>query len=161
MEKICTILMVFVLLLGLAACGAAKLADPQEGFTIIYNGCEITLNADAEPIIASLGQPKNYTEEPSCAFNGMDKTYFYGSFYLSTYPQNGKDYVFRVWFVDDGIATEDGIRIGDSQAEAEKIWGTDCFRSSNTYTQVKKDSKMTVILTNGLVSSIQYEAAIQ
>ena len=97
----------------------------------------------------------------ACAFDGLDKTYFYGSFYLSTYPQNGKDYVFNVWFVEDGIATEEGICIGNSQAEVEKIGGTDCFRSSNTYTQVKKNSKMTIILTNGLVSSIQYETIVE
>lgn len=161
MKKICTMLMVCLLLLGLAACGATKLADTQEGFTIIYNGCEIKLNSDAEPIIASLGEPKGYTEEASCAFDGLDKTYFYGSFYLSTYPRNGKDFVYSVWFVDDGVATEEGIRIGNPQTEVEKIWGTDCFRSSNTYTQVKNDSKMTIILTNGIVSSIQYEAIVE
>lgn len=142
----------------LAGCAPSESDAPEEGFTFTYNGCQIQPNAEASAITEALGSPKSYTEETSCAFEGLDKTYFYGSFYLTTYPLDGKDYVYRIWFVDDTVTTEEGLRIGNTQAEAEAVLGKDCFGGSNTCSRSKGNTKLTVILTDGLVSSIQYEA---
>lgn len=87
----------------------------------------------------------------------MDKTYYFGSFYLSTCPLNGGDAIYRIWLADDSVATEGGIRIGQTQAEVERICGANCFGGTNACTQVKGDSQLTVLLTDGIVSSIQYE----
>lgn len=161
MKRISIILLAAVMLLSLVGCGADDPESQEENFSFTYNGTIITLDAEATPIIDALGEPRSYTEEPSCAFDGMDKTYYYGSFYLSTYPLDGKDYVNSIWFVDDSVATEDGIRIGSTQAEAESAYGVDCFNGTNTYTQSGGESKLTIILKDGLVTSIQYEITIE
>ena len=160
MKKLSAFLLVFVLL-GVAGCGPAGPAAQDDPFAFTYNGCQIALNADAAPVIAALGEPLNYTEEASCAFDGLDKTYGYGSFYLSTYPLDGNDHVYSIWFADDGVSTEEGIRLGDSQAEVESAYGTECFNGTNVYSLVKGESRLTILLTEGKVSSIQYEAIIE
>lgn len=160
MKRISVVLFALLLLVCLSACGVAKLDEKQEGFAFSYGGCKIMPNSEAAPIIAVLGEPQSYTEEASCAFDGKDKTYFYGSFYLSTYPLNGKDYVYRIWFVDDSVATQEGIRIGNSQKEVEDICEAGCFRGTNAYTRTQNGTKLTILLTDGCVSSIQYEAVI-
>ena len=151
------ILLAAVMLLSLAGCGSDDPDSQEENFAFTYNGTKITLGAEAAPIINALGEPKSYTEEPSCAFDGMDKTYYYGSFYLSTYPLDGKDYVYSIWFADDSAATNDGIRIGTTKAQLEAIYGADCFNSTNAYTQTRGSSKLTILIEDGMVSSIQYE----
>lgn len=161
MKKISILLLAAVMLVSLLGCDSSDATPRQDNFTFTYNGTQIMLNADAAPIVDALGEPKSYTEEPSCAFDGMDKTYYYGSFYLSTYPLDGKDYVYSIWFVDDSVATEEGIRIGNTQAEVEAACGIDCSNGSNAYTQTKENSRLTIILTGGLVSSIQYEVVIE
>ena len=144
----------------MTGCGATDI-DPQEkNFSFTYNGTGITLGAEAAPIIDALGEPRSYTEEPSCAFDGMDRTYYYGSFYLSTYSMDGKEFVYSFWFADDSVATEEGVRIGNTQADVEFAYGTDCFNGTNTYTQSAGNSKLTIILTDGFVTSIQYEISI-
>jgi len=160
MNRIHVMLLAAILLLGLVGCGPAESEPQPKNFTFSYNGTQITMHSDADPIIAALGEPKSYTEEPSCAFDGMDKTYYYGSFYLSTYPLDGQDHVKGLWFADDSIATGDGIRIGNTQADVERIFGADCFSGTNAYSQFKGESKLTILLTDGIVSSIQYEAVI-
>ena len=157
MKRISLLLLAAIMLLSLVGCGSTDIDPQEENFSFTYNGIKITLGAEAAPIIDALGEPRSYTEEPSCAFEGMDKTYYYGSFYLSTYPLNGKDFVYSFWFADDSVATEDGIRIGSTKAQMETIFGANCFNGTNSYMQSKGESKVVYLLEDGLIKSIQYE----
>ena len=160
MKRISVFLLAVIMLLSLAGCGSTDIDPQEENFSFTYNGTKITLGAEAAPIIDALGEPRSYTEEPSCAFDGMDKTYYYGSFYLSTYPMEGKDFVYSFWYADDSVATEEGIRIGSTKAEVEAIYGADCFNGANAYTQAQSNSKLTILMEDGMVSSIQHELII-
>lgn len=173
MKKLICLILALAMATCLVACGDSNASGGNEetkpgnsnagvvtdtGYTFKHNGTEIIMNADAAPIIAALGEPKRYTEEASCAFSGLDKTYDYGSFYLQTYPQGDKDYVYSVWFADDGVNTTEGAYIGMAQADVEKIYGKDSFNGSNAYILSKGVCKLTVIIKDGAVSSIQYDA---
>ena len=111
-------------------------------------------------MLEALGEPKSYTEESSCAFEGLDKTYYYGSFYLSTYPMGGKDFVYVLWFADDTVTTAEGIRIGSTQAQVETAYGKDAFNGTNAFEMSKGSSKLTILITDGIVSGIRYEGII-
>lgn len=181
MKKILLLLLVACLLMSFAACGSSgetetnapetepvsngetyateitdKPDEDETGFVFHYNGTEIALHASAEPIVEALGEPKKYTESASCAFKGLDKTYFYGSFYMDTYPVDGKDYVYGWWFADDSVATEEGIYIGSSQTDVEAAYGADTFNGTNAYIITRDGGTLTVIVEDGVVSSIQY-----
>lgn len=136
-------------------------AVAEDSFTFTYNGTKICMHAPAAPIIAALGEPKTYTEQASCAFKGLDKTYYYGSFYLDTYPVDEQDYVYGWWFVDDSVATEEGIYIGATQAEVEKVYGADTYNGTNAYLISDDVGTLTIILEEGAVSSIQYAINLQ
>ena len=168
MKKLLILLLALCMLASLAACSGETPQTPNnnnnpgnnnqttEGFSFTYKGTKIAIHADAEPILAALGEPKSYTEQASCAFEGLDKTYYYGSFYLDTYPLNGKDYVYGYWFADDSVSTEEGIYIGATKAQVESAYGADAFNGVNAYMVTKGDNLLTIILEEGLVSSIQY-----
>ena len=91
----------------------------------------------------------------------MDKTYYYGSFYLSTYPMDGKDYVYNLWFADDGVATDEGIRIGSSQSQVEDAYGKECFNGTNSFVLTKDHSRLLILIEEGTVSSIRYEVILE
>lgn len=172
MKKLLTVTIVLCLVLGLAACGTATTptdtagsnantattpsAPAEDGFAFTYKGTEITLHAPAAPIVSALGEPVKYTESTSCAFEGLDKSYYYGSFYLETYPKNDEDFVYGWWFADDSVTTQEGIYIGATQAEVEKAYGTEGYNGTNAFTIKKADGTLTVILEEGAVTSIQY-----
>ena len=184
MKKITALLMALCLLLALSACGntgsgasagtnagannagqdkviTATQAVVEDSFTFTYKGVDIRMHAPAAPIIAALGEPKTYTEQASCAFQGLDKTYYYGSFYMDTYPVGDQDYVYGWWFVDDTVTTEEGIYIGATQAQAEAAYGAESFNGSNAYIVARGNGTLTVIIENGVVSSIQYDLVIE
>jgi len=188
MKKLLCVLLAAAALLSLAACApsgepAAKEPAPTtppavtqapavqpestEGapneeanvLAFVYNGTTIQPNAPAEPILSALGEPKSYTEETSCAFDGLDKTYFYGSFYLQTYPAADGERVFCLWLVDDAVTTPEGIYIGSTEQQVKDAYGEDSL-DGNSCIVTQGESKLTLLLTDGVVSSIQYDAVL-
>lgn len=157
MKKVVIILLALLCLTG---CASPEAPAEKENFTFIYQGVAISPHGDAAPVVEALGEPKRYTEEASCAFEGLDKTYYYGSFYLATYPMDGKDYVYTLWFADDTVATDDGIRIGSTQAQVELAYGKNAFNGTNAFEMTKGRSKLTILITDGMVSGVRYEGII-
>ena len=184
MKKFLIILLTLGMLLSLCACGSSSSnegsaaivqnntpteaateaqvsANIEEGFIFTVNDVDIPMHAPVADILAALGEPKSCTEQTSCAFEGLDKTYFYGNFYLETYPGADGDYIYGVWLVDDTLTTAEGIYIGATQPEVEDTYGADSFDGSNAYVLTKGKSSLTIILTDGVVSSIQYDALVK
>lgn len=167
MKKIvCVLMAVALMMIGLVGCGEepAKTPDTPSSeacLAFTHNGVTMTIHADAAAALAALGEPKSFTEETSCAFEGLDKTYYYGGFYLETYPQGDKDLISSIWFADDSVATAEGVCIGDDQAKVEEAYGAEAYNGSNAYEVVKGASKLTVLLADGAVSSVQYTAIFE
>lgn len=161
MKRISVFLLAVIMLLSLVGCGSTDIDPQEENFSFTYNGTKITLGAEAAPIIDALGEPRSYTEEPSCAFEGMDKTYYYGSFYISTYSLDGKDHIYNLWFADDGVATDEGVRIGSSQSQVEDAYGKECFNGTISFVMPKGQSKLVILIEDGKVSSIRYEVILE
>ena len=172
MKKIFALVLALMLVLTMAACGSETPAASTEpkapavqgpttpdasSWKYTVRGVDVMMHAEAAPV----GEPVNFTEEASCAFTGLDKTYYYGGFYLQTYPLNDVDYIYSLWLVDDSSTTPEGIYIGASQAEVEDAYGAEAFNGSNAYILTGTTSKLTIILTDGRVSSIQYDAIIE
>ena len=174
MKKLICLILAIAIAACFAACGGNETPagnetqnkpsnneQKEDGYVFHHNGTAVVMHADAAPILAALGEPKSVTEEASCAFSGLDKTYFYGSFYLQTYPLNDKDYVYGVWFADDSVSTDEGIYVGMAQADVEKVYGADSFNGKNAYILTKGETTLTVIIKDGVVSSVQYDAVVE
>lgn len=163
MKKIIAMLLAMAMLLCFAACQSTETENPggntepvQDSFTFTYKGTKIALHAPAADVVAALGEPKTYSESTSCAFEGLDKSYGYGSFYLETYPIGDKDYVYGWYFVDDMVENDEGICIGSSKADVEAAYGAENYNGTNAFEVTKGSGKLTIILENDVVSSVQY-----
>ena len=180
MKRIISLILLCCLCVSLVACGTGDNTDnagnngngsnngsnggntnTDPGYVFKHNNTEIAMNVKAEPIITALGEPVSYTEEASCAFSGLDKTYNYGSFVLQTYPDGDVDYIYCLWLSDDSVSTPEGIYIGASKAEVENAYGAAGFNGSNAYVMTKGACTLTVILEGDTVSSITYDAVLE
>ena len=176
MKKIFALILALTMVLTMAACGGetapettapvsggeqAPITPDASSWKYTVRGVDVMMNAEAAPVLEALGEAVSYTEEASCAFEGLDKTYYYGGFYLQTYPLGDADYIYSLWLVDDSSTTPEGIYIGASQAEVEAAYGADAFNGSNAYILTGTTSTLTIILADGVVSSIQYDAIVE
>lgn len=176
MKKLICLILALTMICALTACGD-DVTTPQDStgsvdstestqtggedstaYTFTYGSTTIAMNKDAAPVVAALGEPKSYTEEESCAFEGLSKTYYFGSFYLETYPDGSTDRIYCVWLVDDSVETEEGIYIGSTKQQVENAYGAQWYNGTNAYIMKTGDCVLTIILQNDVVNSIQYTA---
>lgn len=128
------------------------------GFTFTEKGVAVQMNALAKAIVDQLGEPQNYFEAESCAFQGLDKTYTYSSFEITTYPIDKVDYINSVALLDDNVATGEGVRIGASVSDVEKAYGKEFKDVNGARVYTSGRSTLTFIFENDSVTAIEYTA---
>lgn len=168
MKKIFTIMLCAVISMAvITGCGSDKKADTDtknDGtsetsvYTYEINGVSVAMNENMEPLVEKLGEADNYFESESCAFQGMDKVYTYGSVKITTYPKDDKDYVYTIELLDDTVSTPEGISIGSSKSDVEEKYGKASDETDTSYIYKKGDSQLSFIFDGDDVSSIVYNA---
>lgn len=132
-------------------------AENTAGYQFDYQGVTMFMNDNAAAIVDALGEPIDYFEAPSCAFQGLDKIYYYSGFDLSTYPGTDGDYISAIEFTDDSVSTKEGIFIGNTRDEVIKTYGNDYTGESGSLTYTKGKTKLNFLIENNAVTSINYE----
>ena len=130
--------------------------DVEGNFAFKSSDVVITIDDEAEVILNKLGKPMKYFEAPSCAYQGLDKTYYYNGFEVTTYTDKGKDYIANILLVDDSVTTDEGIYIGSSKDDVVNAYGSEYVESTGQYSYSKGDSELQFIFENNLVVSILY-----
>lgn len=139
-------------------------SDAQEnqeayvGYSFDLGGTTIELNAEMAPIVAVLGEADSYFESESCAFQGMDKVYTYGSVVITTYPVDGVDYVYTIELKDDTVETEEGVYIGSTIDEVTTAYGEPKEDTGTAYIYENGKSQLSFIFSDDVVSNIVYTA---
>lgn len=131
------------------------------GHSFEYNEVRIPMNVDSAPIVEGLGEPIEYFEAASCAFQGLDKIYYYKGFELGTYPNGDKDYVSYVSLMDDSVATDKGIYLGSTLDEVIAAYGNEYSEEGTSYVYRLGETKLTFIMEEDTVTSITYYAIVE
>jgi len=163
MKKFITLILVITTLFTLAACGGTneEVKPETKNDTLVFKSgsAKIVMNAQADEALNALGQAKSEFKEESCAGLGYEITYKYPGFELVTYQKQDDEpeYIFRVFFTDDTVTTNEGIRLGD---DAQKVVDTYACGSAsdNKIEVVKGNCTLYFMFENGAVKSIEYMA---
>lgn len=136
-------------------------APAADVFVFLTNkGTAISVNQDMAEILATDGDYLSYFEAESCAFNGLDKTYTYAGFVISTRPEEGKDLVNSILLTDDSVTTPEGIYIGSAKSTVVAVYGEgDEVGASLSYT--KGDCVLNFIFNGETVISIEYLPVVE
>lgn len=175
MKKLLTVVLALIICAALCACdkgetvennetpnevtentNTAEKVNPADVYNFTLNGEKIYVHAAMEPLAESLGEPASYFESESCAFQGLDKVYTYGSVVVRTYPENGKDFVLSIELKDDSVSTEEGISIGDTKETVLSVYGEAAEENDSSLVYKKGESTLTFIFTGEEVSAITY-----
>ena len=147
-----------LLCLALLCAGCGKETN-REDFRFTYREAEIGINAEAGPVLYRLGEPVQCTQSPSCAFEGMDTTYYHGGIYLTTATVEGTERIIRAWFADDTVCTWEGLKIGDSRDRAQELYGPEGFREDGIWEAVRGNTRLVITFAEDTVDGIIYEVA--
>lgn len=132
-----------------------------KGFIFEINGVKVGMDMEADPIIKALGEPASYFEAASCAFEGLDKMYGYGSYEIDTYEMDKKDYISGVIFKDDMVATKEGVSIGNTKDDMIKAYGDGFKEEQGMFVYEKEGTKIKFVIdANNDITSITYASTI-
>ena len=119
-------------------------------------GYTVSIGDNMADVLAAIGEPVSYFEAASCAFEGMDKTYTYSGFEITTQPGEGlQDYVNSIRLTDDSVTTREGVYIGCSVDDVTAAYG-EGSRTENVIRYTEGDSAMNFVLDGDKVISIEY-----
>jgi hypothetical protein len=168
MKRLCVIL---VFALFLTGCGGAQPIDSgsvenggnngPKGYVFETGGVVIAMHAEVEPILQKLGEAMEYFEAESCAFQGMEKVYTYSGFELHTYEMDGVDYVAAVVFLDDSVSTKEGVYLFSSLEDMLEAYGDGYTKTNDMYSYDLDGSRLSFLVENEEVTSIEYLAVPQ
>ena len=114
------------------------------GFHITYNGVDIFLDTETEPVVKAIGGNPVYTEKPSCAYVGIDYTYDYGAFVLYAQSKNGKEVINTVEVRSDAVDVG-GAKVGQTLADVRKVYGNPSSDEDTVITYIKNGIQLQFI----------------
>ncbi len=140
--------------------------DPEaekNNFIFKYNGVSVIINTPMGNILKSLPSDYDYQEQPSCAGQGIAKTYTYnhGSFSIETNPVGKEDSISSILLCDDTVSTAEGIFIGNTVEQVKAAYGNpDESTTENSIVYIKGSSQLTFQISDGKVVTIVYQAKV-
>lgn len=134
--------------------------NAAKGYVFEAGGVSIGVDMDMAPIAEALGEPSGYFEAASCAFEGLDKTYTYGSYQITTYPQEDKDYISSILLKDDLVATKEGVTLFMTEQDMIDAYGDNSTQVNGAAVYEKDGMRLAFILENGEITSIEYQSTV-
>ena len=138
--------------------GPAPEVKAESKYVPAYQGCALPANADFAPLLTYLGDPVNYFEAESCAFEGLDKTYTYDGVEIVTYPDEDVDRISSVRILSEAVSTPEGITIGSTPEDVTAAYGEDYTAMGQQYTYEDGDCLLSVLFQDGKAVSVEYTA---
>lgn len=116
-----------------------------------YNGVTISIGADINNIIASIGSPSSTSEADSCFGEGKDIAHYYGSFTINTVPSNGVNVVNTITV----NSTPKGVSVGQSESAIVAAYGSSGKVNDYLYS-FTNGGTLNFYLSGGTITAIEY-----
>lgn len=101
---------------------------------VTYKGRKIMLNTNISAVSSALGNTTDYSEAPSCNYDGLDKIFTYGDVSIYTYPHQSGDLINEIEVNDASVAADKGINpIGMTMADVKAVYGEPTAVEGSTY----------------------------
>ena len=124
-------------------------------YYLTYNNVDIRVNNNFNNYLAVLGRYNDYRESYS---NLPGTIYYYDNFQIETYYDGNVERIKSILFTGDNIYTNEGISIGDPEEYIIKTYNAATKYQNNVYVYDLNDTRLTFIVENGYIISIEYSA---
>jgi hypothetical protein len=148
------ILLIAILLLVFVGCSSPP--DTTDGYYFETNGLKITMGDSASDFLVKTGTPDEQYSAPSCAFDGDDTVYDFGSYQITTYLSDGEEIFTGVYLLDDRFSTKEGIKIGSKLSEMLSAYGDEYEENYGAYTYSMGLTDLSFVVIDDVITSISY-----
>lgn len=131
----------------------------KDTFVFEVKSTNFVIGEDPTGKINALSEKHYEFEALSCALSGKDIIYSFSGFNLTVNKENEESpcRLVSILLTDDSVTTKEGLYIGMSESDMEKIYGEpDEDNLYGSYTYKKGDMELNILTEDGTVSSIEY-----
>ncbi len=186
MKRIFALILALVMVLCLCACGGSGNADAEiigggaqggsvdmgeapdntqkedtadEGvYSFTFEGVELIPGEKFDA--SALPEAQNVFTVPSCALEGTDNVYSYGTIEVTAYDEGNGEHIYSVYIVDANITTNEGLALGDSKDKVIELYGENFTDNNGEYTYKKGNTLLVIVFQNDTVLSIDFRLAV-
>ena len=105
---------------------------------------------------SKLPEPQSTFTVPSCALEGTDNVYSYGTYEVTAYNEGEGEHIYSIYLFDANIATNEGLSVGDSKDKVIEIYGDNYSDNNGEVTYKKGDTLLVIVFQNDMVLSIDF-----
>ena len=164
------LLMLALSLLLLCACSNTQQGNGDFAFTAGNDSPADTVNQEEEDSFYFLagdvavrpGMPfdvedlptENVYQVPSCAFEGTDNVYGYGSYEITAFGDANGETVYSIYLIEPDVSTPEGLSNGDEMTKAAELYGS--YEEDGTaWVFTRGKTQLFVIGQDGIIVSIE------
>ena len=132
----------------------AAAQDKQECFCFTFEGVELIPGQRFDASL--LPEPQSLYQVPSCAIEGTDNVYNYGTIEVTAFNDGTGEVIYSVYIVDANTPTNEGLYIGDTLDFIVGAYGENYVREGNQITYQKGDTMLIIIMDGDYIASIDF-----
>jgi len=122
----------------------------------IHDNLHINMNDNMIDVLAQTGEPLHMFESPSCAFEGIDRIFYFDGFIVDTFPVGDEDFVLALVFRDDTVATQNGIKLGATYADMVLAYGDGYDNMLNLFSYTIDGVRLSFLFEGDEIVDITY-----
>lgn len=130
----------------------------KHAYSYTYEGVELVPGAAFDP--SALPEADSVYEVPSCAIEGTDNLYNYGTFELTAFNDGTGEVIYSIFFIDPNITTDEGLALGDDVAKVIELYGEDYTAEGTAYIYTGANTILSILVQNDTVTSIEFRMEV-
>lgn len=178
MKKILLTCLLFISLFLITGCGATEPSEPNTNagsnnssdtqgenkgenmkkvnVSLTYMDTDITPGKTFNA--KSIKKTASKSTLPSCALQGEDNVYTYDNIEITANVSGKTETIFSVYFLDETVKTNEGIKIGDTKKKLVQTYGDNYIDDETLITYVDETGKRQINfqIEDGIVTGIEY-----
>lgn len=139
--------------------GTEELVVFTGNYIFIVDGIELTPGMDFDPSI--LPEAESIYEVPSCAIEGTDNLYNYGTFELTVFDDGTREQLYSILLTDPNITTPEGLALGDNADKVLELYGENFIMQGSAYVYTGDTGMLYIIVHGNAVASIEYRMIVE
>ncbi len=97
-------------------------------------------------------------EVPSCALEGTDNVYSYGSYEITAFNDGQKEVVYSIFLIEPDVTTPEGLANGDDMSKAAELYG-EYTEDDSSWIFTRGNTQLHIIGENDVIVSIEMRMA--
>lgn len=131
----------------------------EEAFSFTFEDVELIPGQIFDA--SALPEPASLYQVPSCAIDGTDNVYNFGTIEVTAFHDGTREIIYSVYIIDANTPTAEGLYIGDTLDMVVSAYGEDYMKEGNQVTYQKGDTLLIVILDGDYVRSIDFRWVVE